>query len=50
MEAAVLRRGIQGKIDVNKAAVPGGIPSCNNALTVAHVVKAVQIGLEKYFS
>ncbi|HKW97364.1 MAG TPA: cell wall biosynthesis glycosyltransferase [Bryobacteraceae bacterium] len=35
--------------EVNKADIVIGIPSYNNARTIAHVVRAAQAGLSKYF-
>ena len=34
---------------IGQADIVVGIPSFNNALTIGHVVKAVQAGLAKYF-
>lgn len=35
--------------EVGQADILVGIPSCNNARTISHVVRAVQAGLAKYF-
>jgi hypothetical protein len=50
MESVVLRKDIQAQIaTIGTADILIGIPSFNNAKTIAHVVKAVQAGLVKYF-
>ncbi|OGW53763.1 MAG: glycosyl transferase family 2 [Nitrospirae bacterium RBG_13_43_8] len=50
MEGIVLRKEIQEAIEkIKKADILVGIPSYNNARTIAHVVRAVQSGLAKYF-
>ncbi|MEK6589620.1 MAG: glycosyl transferase family 2 [Nitrospinota bacterium] len=50
MEKIVLRKEIHDRIDEIKSAdILVGIPSYNNARTIAHVVRAVQAGLAKYF-
>ena len=50
MDAVTLRAEIHGQIEkIGTADIVVGIPSYNNAHTIAHVVKAVQAGLAKYF-
>lgn len=50
MESVVLRKEIQAQIaTIGTADILIGIPSFNNAKTIAHVVKAVHAGLVKYF-
>ena len=50
MDNATLCQKIKKWIDeVGQADILVGIPSCNNARTIAHVVRAVQAGLAKYF-
>ncbi|OGF62349.1 MAG: glycosyl transferase family 2 [Candidatus Fischerbacteria bacterium RBG_13_37_8] len=51
MQSAFLDQEVQNKIsEIKKADIIVGIPSFNNSKTIAHVVKAVQGGLTKYFS
>ncbi len=51
MNSVILRKEVQEKInEIKEADILVGIPSYNNARTIAHVVKAVQAGLTKYFS
>ncbi len=46
----VFRREVQQQLEeIKHADILVGIPSYNNALTIGHVVKAVQVGLAKYF-
>jgi glucosylglycerate synthase len=50
MTTVLLRKEVSNWIDrVGRADILVGIPSYNNARTVAHVVRAVQAGLAKYF-
>ncbi|HAK88577.1 MAG TPA: glycosyl transferase family 2 [Nitrospiraceae bacterium] len=50
MNGTVLRKEIQERIDeIKEADILVGIPSYNNARTIAHVVKAVHAGFAKYF-
>lgn len=50
MNSVILRKEVQEKIkEIKEADILVGIPSYNNARTIAHVVKAVQAGLTKYF-
>src|SRR4030043_461563 len=50
MENILLRKEIQEEIEkIKEADILIGIPSYNNARTIGHVVKAVQVGLAKYF-
>jgi glycosyltransferase involved in cell wall biosynthesis len=50
MSNAILRREILDKLgELEKADILVGIPSYNNARTIAHVVRAVQTGFAKYF-
>jgi glycosyltransferase involved in cell wall biosynthesis len=50
MEDILLRKEIQEEIEkIKEADILIGIPSYNNARTIGHVVKAVQVGLAKYF-
>src|SRR5690349_15653784 len=50
MDKATLCQNIKKWIDeVRHADILVGIPSCNNARTIPHVVRAVQAGLAKYF-
>ena len=50
MDAVTLRAEIHGQIEkIGTADIVVGIPSYNNAHTIAHVVRAVQAGLAKYF-
>jgi glycosyltransferase involved in cell wall biosynthesis len=50
MEAVTLRADIHQQIEqVGNADIIVGIPSFNSAHTIAHVVRAVQAGLAKYF-
>lgn len=51
MDNVTLDKEIKEKIkNVKSADIIIGIPSFNNAKTIAHVIKAVQAGLVKYFS
>jgi glycosyltransferase involved in cell wall biosynthesis len=48
--SVVLRNEVREKIEeIGEADILVGIPSYNNAGTIAHVVRAVQAGLSKYF-
>jgi glycosyltransferase involved in cell wall biosynthesis len=50
MEQTSLHEAIQQKIgEIKQADILVGIPSYNNALTIGHVVRAVQAGFGKYF-
>jgi glycosyltransferase involved in cell wall biosynthesis len=50
MEGVVLKKEIQEATErIKEADILIGIPSFNNARTIGHVVKAVQVGLAKYF-
>ncbi len=50
MENVFFGKVIQDQIDkIGEADILVGIPSYNNARTIGHVVKAVQIGFAKYF-
>lgn len=50
MEGAILRKEIQEDINsIQEADILVGIPSYNNARTIGHVVRAVQVGFAKYF-
>lgn len=50
MNSVVLRKEIQDRIrDIGTADILVGIPSFNNARTIAHVVRAVHAGFAKYF-
>jgi glycosyltransferase involved in cell wall biosynthesis len=50
MEAVTLRADVHQQIEqVGHADIIVGIPSFNSAHTIAHVVRAVQAGLAKYF-
>ncbi|OGW47149.1 MAG: glycosyl transferase family 2 [Nitrospirae bacterium RBG_13_41_22] len=50
MTSILQREEIQEKIsEIKDADILVGIPSYNNARTIGHVVKAVQIGIAKYF-
>ena len=50
MNSIVSRKEVADQLDkIKDADILVGIPSYNNARTIGHVVKAVQIGLEKYF-
>jgi glycosyltransferase involved in cell wall biosynthesis len=50
MNGALLRSEIHKKLEeIGSADILVGIPSYNNALTIGHVVKAVQAGFAKYF-
>jgi len=51
MPGIISRKDIAEQLDkIKEADILIGIPSYNNARTIGHVVKAVQAGLEKYFS
>jgi glycosyltransferase involved in cell wall biosynthesis len=46
----IFRKEIHDKFsEIKKADILVGIPSYNNARTIGHVVRAVQVGLAKYF-
>ncbi len=50
METVVLRKEVHEQLGkIKNADIVVGIPSYNNARTIAHVVRAVQAGLAKYF-
>ncbi|MEW6584597.1 MAG: glycosyltransferase [Nitrospirota bacterium] len=50
MNSVILREDIQEKIrEIGQADILVGIPSYNNERTIGHVVRAVQVGLAKYF-
>lgn len=50
MQSIISREEIKEKIkEIKEADILVGIPSYNNARTIGHVVKAVQVGLAKYF-
>ncbi len=50
MNSVISREDVQAWVDeVQQADILVGIPSYNNAGTIAHVVRAVQAGLAKYF-
>ena len=50
MKTSVLKKEVQERIaDIKEADILVGIPSYNNAATIAHVVRAVNAGLVKYF-
>ena len=50
MSSVTFRAEIHEQIkQVESADIIVGIPSFNNARTIAHVVRAVQAGLAKYF-
>ena len=50
MNSIVSRKQVADQLEkIKDADILIGIPSYNNARTIGHVVKAVQIGLEKYF-
>lgn len=50
MEGIIIRKEIQEAIEkIKEADILVGIPSFNNARTIGHVVKAVKVGLAKYF-
>jgi glycosyltransferase involved in cell wall biosynthesis len=50
MDTAILRAEVQEQIgQIGQADIVVGIPSYNSARTIAHVVRAVQAGLAKYF-
>lgn len=50
MNTAVFRAEVQEQLEhIGQADIVVGIPSFNNARTIAHVVRAVQAGLAKYF-
>ena len=47
----ILRKEVYDRIaEIGEADILVGIPSFNNARTIGHVVKAVHVGLSKYFS
>jgi len=51
MAKTVLKKEVKSEIKaIKKADIVIGIPSFNNAKTIAHVVQAVSAGLAKYFS
>ncbi len=50
MDSIISRKEIAKQIESVKAAdILVGIPSYNNARTIGHVVRAIQVGLAKYF-
>ncbi|MBZ0156492.1 MAG: glycosyltransferase [Alphaproteobacteria bacterium] len=50
MKSVTLRKEIQERISqIRRCDIVIGIPSYNNARTIGHVIRAVQIGLAKYF-
>lgn len=50
MNSIVFRKEIQKKVEeIKESDILVGIPSYNNARTIGHVVKAVKVGLAKYF-
>jgi glycosyltransferase involved in cell wall biosynthesis len=50
MEAVTLRAEVRQQIEkLGNADIVVGIPSFNSARTIGHVVRAVQVGLAKYF-
>ncbi|MFO0752216.1 MAG: glycosyltransferase [Thermodesulfovibrionales bacterium] len=50
MKSATLRKEIQERLArIQRCDIVVGVPSYNNAGTIGHVVRAVQIGLAKYF-
>jgi glycosyltransferase involved in cell wall biosynthesis len=50
MQSVTFRTEVQEQLDrLGQADIIVGIPSYNNARTIAHVVRAVQAGLAKYF-
>ena len=50
IEDVILGKNIRAKLkDIGRVDILVGIPSFNNAGTIAHVVKAVQAGFAKYF-
>lgn len=50
IEGVILRDEVNNKLkDIGEADILVGIPSFNNADTIAHVVRAVQAGIAKYF-
>jgi glycosyltransferase involved in cell wall biosynthesis len=50
MQQVVLDSNVQGALEtIRKADILVGIPSYNSARTIAHVVRAVNAGLAKYF-
>ncbi|NJD57111.1 MAG: glycosyltransferase [Nitrospirae bacterium] len=50
MNSVILREELLSKIgEIERADILVGIPSYNNARTIAHVVRAVQTGFAKYF-
>ncbi len=50
MNGIALREEVQDRIqDIREADILVGIPIYNNARTIGHVVKAVQVGFAKYF-
>jgi glycosyltransferase involved in cell wall biosynthesis len=50
MKSVLLRKEIQLQVEtIGPADILVGIPSYNNAKTIAHVVRAVQMGFAKYF-
>lgn len=50
LQSILLRQEVREKVAaVKRVDIVIGIPSYNNARTIGHVVKAVQVGLAKYF-
>ncbi|OIP92350.1 MAG: glycosyl transferase family 2 [Syntrophaceae bacterium CG2_30_49_12] len=50
MNNSILKKDVADRInDIKETDILVGIPSYNNARTIAHVVRAVQAGLTKYF-
>lgn len=50
MNSIIERKEVREKLeDIKEADILVGIPSYNNALTIGHVVRAVQAGFAKYF-
>ncbi|MFH1702472.1 MAG: glycosyltransferase [Nitrospirota bacterium] len=50
MKSIILRKDVQERInEIKEADILIGIPSYNNSRTIGHVVRAVQVGLAKYF-
>jgi hypothetical protein len=50
MQTVTLRKEVHDQIErIKTADIVAGIPSFNNVRTIAHVVRAVQAGLAKYF-
>jgi glycosyltransferase involved in cell wall biosynthesis len=48
--SVALRQEVRGRLsEIKEADILVGIPSYNNAETIGHVVRAVQVGIAKYF-